>query len=53
MAKEVYPQWKEDAMTAANELCYPIEVINKIKRAKTEKEADLILRTARLKLCEV
>ena len=42
-------RWKEKAIKTARELYYPQEVIEAIENAKTENEAILILRTARLR----
>lgn len=42
-------KYKRDAITAARELYYPQQVINKIRIAETESEVSRIMRDARLK----
>lgn len=42
-------RYKKDAITAARELYYPQQVINKIRIAETESEVSRIMRDARMK----
>lgn len=42
-----------EAVLIAKDLCYSKEVIEKIKKAKTEYEIQLVLTTARLAMCEI
>lgn len=44
---ESFKHYKKSAITAAKELCYKEEVINKLKAAKTETEITNILKGAR------
>lgn len=46
MSREMY-NYKRSAIKAANELCYPKEIIDKLEEAKTESEIARIMRNAR------
>lgn len=46
MSREGY-NYKRFAIKAANDLCYPTEIIRKLENAKTESEIARIMRNAR------
>lgn len=44
-----FETYKKQATQAAKDLCYPKKVIDKVKKAKTEREISRILKEHRLK----